>query len=103
MSDLAATIQEPTVNPGVPADSRADADIASLLQWINGREVLSLAKGQNLFSQGSPSDSIYFLEKGKVKVSVVSIEGREAVVALLNAPCFLGEECLAGQVLRATS
>jgi CRP/FNR family cyclic AMP-dependent transcriptional regulator len=65
--------------------------------------VLNLAKGERVFVQGGPSDSIYFVQKGKLKVSVVSIEGREAIVALVNAPGFVGEECLAGQVLRRNS
>jgi CRP/FNR family transcriptional regulator, cyclic AMP receptor protein len=83
--------------------SETSADIASSLEGMDGREVLSFAKGEHVFLQGSPSDSIYFVQKGKLKVSVVSIEGKEAIMALVNAPGFVGEECLAGQALRRNS
>ncbi len=57
-------------------------------------------KGQVVFSQGDPADAVFYLQKGKVKVTVVSEQGREAVVALLGADDFFGEACLAGQATR---
>jgi CRP/FNR family cyclic AMP-dependent transcriptional regulator len=78
-------------------------DVASLLEGVAGREVLSLDKGDNIFVQGGPSDSIYFVKTGKVKVSVVSDQGREALLTLLEAPSFVGEECLVGQSLRSST
>jgi CRP-like cAMP-binding protein len=56
-----------------------------------------------IFSQGDPADSIYYIEKGKVKVGVVSKRGKEAVVAILGPGDFIGEGCLAGQVVRMAS
>jgi CRP-like cAMP-binding protein len=53
-----------------------------------------------IFAQGDAADSIYFVRKGKVKLSVVSNRGKEAVIALLSAGDFFGEGCLAGQVKR---
>ncbi len=110
MSEMVETMQETgeiarksMVRHSVPEIFESDADIATLIARMAGREVLSLAKGESVFVQGSTADSIYFVQKGKVKVSVVSVEGREAVVALLNAPGFVGEECLAGQSLRSSS
>ena len=57
-------------------------------------------KGQVVFSQGDPADAVFYIQKGKVKVTVVSEQGKEAVVALLGADDFFGETCLAGQATR---
>ncbi len=75
----------------------------SSFEGMAGHEVFSFAKGENVFVQGSPSDSIYFVQKGKVKISVVSVDGKEAVVTLLHAPGFVGEECLVGQLRRSST
>lgn len=53
-----------------------------------------------LFSQGDTADSIFFINKGKVKLTVVSSRGKEAVIAILGAGDFFGEGCLAGQLKR---
>jgi len=57
-------------------------------------------KGQTVFSQGNAADSVFYIQKGKVKVTVVSEQGREAVVGILGTDDFCGEGCLAGQTLR---
>src|SRR6202521_6154222 len=53
-----------------------------------------------IFSQGEAADSIFYINKGKVKLTVHSEQGKEAVVAILGPGDFLGEGCLAGQLLR---
>ena len=53
-----------------------------------------------VFSQGDPADAIFYIQKGKVKLTVVSEHGKEAVIAILEAGDFFGEGCLAGQPLR---
>ena len=53
-----------------------------------------------IFCQGDPADAIFYIEKGKVKVGVVSKRGKEAVVAILGPGDFIGEGCLAGQTVR---
>ena len=53
-----------------------------------------------IFSQGDPADSIFYIHKGKVKLTVLSRQGKEAVVAILGVGDFFGEGCLAGQPLR---
>jgi CRP/FNR family transcriptional regulator, cyclic AMP receptor protein len=58
---------------------------------------------QVVFAQGDPADAIYYIHKGKVKLTVVSKEGKEAVVALLGEGDFFGEGCLAGQPMRMAS
>ena len=53
-----------------------------------------------IYVQGDPADSVFFLQLGKVKISVMSNQGKEAIVAVLDAGEFFGEGCLAGQPLR---
>ena len=65
-----------------------------------GRSVATYRKDQEVFSQGDPADSVFFIRKGKVKVYVVSEEGKEAVVALHGSGDFFGEGCLTGQPVR---
>ena len=60
-------------------------------------------KGQIVFSQGDPADAVFYIQKGKVKVTVVSEQGKEAVVAILGTDEFFGEGCLAGQALRIST
>jgi CRP-like cAMP-binding protein len=61
------------------------------------------ARGAVLFTQGAPANSVFFLKEGGVKLSVLSSEGKEAVVAMLGPGDFFGEGCLAGQPLRMGS
>jgi CRP/FNR family cyclic AMP-dependent transcriptional regulator len=68
-----------------------------------GKKVNKLRPKKSIFLQGDPSDSIFYIEKGKVKLVVVSARGREAVVAILGPGDFLGEECLAGQRQRLST
>jgi CRP/FNR family transcriptional regulator, cyclic AMP receptor protein len=65
-----------------------------------GRSISKYRKDQVVFSQGDPADAVFYIQKGKVKVTVVSDQGKEAVVALLGAAEFCGEGCLAGQPRR---
>jgi CRP-like cAMP-binding protein len=67
---------------------------------ISGRTTVTYGKGQVLFSQGDAADAIFQIEKGKLKLTVVSTQGKEAVIALLTAGDFFGEGCLAGQTKR---
>jgi len=65
-----------------------------------GRTIGTYRKNQLVFSQGDPADEVFYIQSGKVKVTVVSEHGKEAVVAILEADEFFGEACLAGQTLR---
>jgi CRP-like cAMP-binding protein len=55
---------------------------------------------QSIFSQGDAADAVFYIQSGKVKLTAVSVQGKEAVVAILPENSFLGEGCLAGQKLR---
>ena len=65
-----------------------------------GRTVSTHLKRKTIFAQGSPADSVIYIKKGKVKVTVLSKQGKEAVVAILGVDEFLGEGCLIGQPKR---
>jgi len=66
-----------------------------------GRSLADYQKNQTVFSQGENADAVFYIQKGKVKLTVVSRQGKEAVVAILGGDNpFFGEGCLAGQSTR---
>jgi CRP/FNR family transcriptional regulator, cyclic AMP receptor protein len=76
-------------------------DPAIFLETVaKGRTVSTYQKKQILFAQGAAADAVFYIQKGKVKVAVLSKQGKEAVVALLGADEFVGEGCLIGQPKR---
>ena len=71
------------------------------LSKVNGgRAISDYRKDQIVYTQGEPADSVFYIQSGKVKKTVVSEQGKEAVVALLGTGDFFGEGCLTGQPLR---
>src|SRR6202043_1145661 len=71
------------------------------LSKVNGgRTISDYRKDQIVYRQGDPADTVFFIQSGKVKKTVVSEQGKEAVVALLGPGDFFGEGCLAGELLR---
>jgi len=64
------------------------------------RRITTYPKGKTVFSQGQPSDSVMYIQKGGIKISVLSRSGKEAVVALLGPGDFFGEGALTGQPIR---
>src|SRR5258705_3067382 len=71
------------------------------LSKVNGgRTISNYRKDQIVYRQGDPADSVFFIQSGKVKKTVVSEQGKEAVVALPGTGDFFGEGCLTGQPLR---
>jgi CRP-like cAMP-binding protein len=76
-------------------------DTKSFLARVgDGRSIGKYRKGQVVFSQGDAGDAVFYIQKGKVKLTVVSEQGKEAVIAILGADEFFGEGCLAGQAQR---
>src|SRR5208283_5236643 len=76
-------------------------DLKVFLSKTNGgRTKADYDENRVIFSQGDPADAIFYIHQGKVKLGVVSSQGKEAVVAILGAGDFFGEGCLAGQPLR---
>jgi CRP-like cAMP-binding protein len=68
-----------------------------------GVTAITFGKDQVLFAQGDPADSVFYIQEGQVKVTVLSEEGKEAVVAIHAPGDFCGEGCLAGQPVRIAS
>src|ERR1700728_3013541 len=74
-------------------------DAADFLEKAGlGREIVELKPKRAFFSQGGPADSIFYLQKGRAKLTVVSKNGKEATLALISAGDFVGEESIAGAV-----
>ena len=73
---------------------------AFLAKVGEGRRHAKFRKGQVIFSQGEPAQAVFFIQQGKVKLTVVSEQGKEAVVAILTVNDFFGEGCLAAQRVR---
>jgi CRP-like cAMP-binding protein len=76
-------------------------DTKSFLARVGaGRSIGKYRKDQVVFSQGESADAVFYIQKGKAKLTVVSEQGKEAVIAILGTDEFFGEGCLAGQVQR---
>jgi CRP-like cAMP-binding protein len=83
------------------AASPPDPYVATLLAKISeGKHEMSVGKGEKIFSQGDRTDAVYFVQSGRVKISVVSAAGKEAVLVMLGPHAFFGEGALVGQPLR---
>jgi len=79
--------QTPTFNPQI-----------FLSKVGNGKTSLTASKKQVLYSQGDAADAVFYIQGGKIKLTVVSQQGKEAVVAILEQGSFFGEGCLVGQL-----
>ena len=92
------------MSAGVAAKKPYDFDPKKFLATIGeGRRVLLFSKKQAIFAQGDPADAVFYLQRGKVQLSVVSKIGKEATIGILNEGDFFGEGSLAGQALRMDS
>jgi CRP/FNR family transcriptional regulator, cyclic AMP receptor protein len=80
---------------------KAPFDVSEFLSKMDGgRSLQTFRKDEKIFAQGQPADAVFYIQEGKVKVSVLSERGKEAVVALHGSAEFFGEGCLTGQPLR---
>lgn len=68
-----------------------------------GKKLLKCPKKYTIFSQGDPASAVFYVQTGKVKLTVLSDQGKEAVIAILEAGHFLGEQCLTGQTVRTAT
>jgi CRP-like cAMP-binding protein len=92
------------MKPMVAAKNLSRFDPKTFLSTIDGgRKITAFAKKQAIFVQGDPSDCVFYIQKGKVKLTVVSKSGKEATIGILNEGDFFGESCLTGQPLRLCS
>jgi CRP-like cAMP-binding protein len=82
-------------------EKKRPVDWESLLNGIfRGKTVIECGIERNIYLQGQPADALFYIRRGKVKLSVTSQQGKEAIVAILNAGEFFGEGCLARQTVR---
>jgi CRP-like cAMP-binding protein len=84
-----------------PATTGAAFDPEAFLAKVElGKTITTYRKGQTVFAQGDVADAVFYVQKGRLKVVVLSEQGREAVVGILQAKQFFGEGCLNGHPLR---
>jgi len=92
------------LTPALPAKKTRDFDPKQFLATIGeGRKVVTFPKKQTIFTQGDAADSVFYIQEGKVKLTVISQIGKEATLGILSEGGFFGEGCLAGQPLRMGS
>ena len=85
----------------VKAKRKPPFNVETFLTTVDGgKSISTYRKNQTVFSQGDPADSVFYIQDGKVKVCVVSEQGKEAVVAIHGKAEFFGEGCLSGQPRR---
>jgi CRP/FNR family cyclic AMP-dependent transcriptional regulator len=87
---------------GKPAKSAFDAH-GFLAKMGEGKSLLPFQKGQKVFVQGDPADTVFYVQKGKIKITVLSDHGKEAVVGILAPGQFFGEGCMNGHKLRIST
>jgi CRP/FNR family transcriptional regulator, cyclic AMP receptor protein len=86
------------------AKAKPPFDPKVFLSKVNGGKVISdYRKDQIVYTQGEPADSVFYIQSGKVRKTVISEQGKEAVVALLGSGNFFGEGCLTGEPLRLST
>src|ERR1700737_4725728 len=94
------TFVEPKEAPmGKPANDVFDAKVF-LAKVGAGKQVLEFHKNQHVFEQGDVAEAVFYIQKGRVKLTVLSEQGKEAVVAILEPGQFFGESCMNGHPLR---
>ena len=92
------------MTPVAAAKKLSKFDPHTFLSTLDGgRKIVAFAKKQTIFGQGDSSDAVFYIKKGKVKLTVVSQKGKEATIAILGEGEFFGEGCLTGQPLRLSS
>jgi CRP/FNR family transcriptional regulator, cyclic AMP receptor protein len=94
----------PIVTPVVAVKKHSKFDTKTFLSTINsGRLIATFAKKQSIFAQGDFSDAVFYIQWGRVTLTVVSKTGKEATIGILNEGDFFGEGCLTWQRLRMCS
>ena len=104
MSVFGTLERRPIIALVVAAKKLSQFDPKTFLSTIDGgRKIEAFLKKQTIFAQGDSSDAVFYVKKGKVRLTVVSKIGKEATIGILNEGDFFGEGCLAGQPLRLCS
>ena len=102
-------LKRPRDGPGNSQQAASEAAVppfdaeAFLLSVGAGRSTMKCKAKKAIFQQGDPADAIFYIQEGNVKLTVISEQGKEGVVAMLGAGDFFGEGCLAGQSVHMAS
>jgi CRP-like cAMP-binding protein len=92
------------MTPVAAAKKRRKFDPQTFLSTVDeGRTIAAFPRKQTIFAQGDSSDAVFYIQRGQVKLTVVSKTGKEATIGILNEGDFFGEGCLTGQALRLCS
>jgi len=92
------------MTPVAAAKKLSKFDPQTFLSTLDGgRKIVAFAKKQTIFGQGDSSDAVFYIQKGKIRLTVVSNNGKEATIAILGEGEFFGEGCLTGQPVRLSS
>jgi CRP-like cAMP-binding protein len=97
---LTVTASEEEKSPAKPLVRGPSQWLTKLTAGINRHEYLA---DEPVFSQGDPAHAVFYIQSGKVRLTVQSVDGEHAVVSILSAGSFLGECCLAGQTVRSAT
>ena len=89
-------------NPMAPKRTKSFIRYFHRQNW-NRQNESCVTQNETIFSQGDAADAVFFIQTGKVKLSVVSQQGKEAILALLEPGAFFGESCLVGQMVRTAT
>src|SRR2546427_13120527 len=88
----------------VPVKPQREFDPKTFLATIgNGRKIVAVPQKRMVFAQGDPADAVFYIQKGQVRLTVVSTAGKEATIGIVSEGNFFGEGSLAGQVVRMGS
>jgi CRP/FNR family cyclic AMP-dependent transcriptional regulator len=94
-------LREGTMTPVIATTKKRDFDPKRFLATIGeGRKIVPVAKKQTIYAQGAACDAVFYIQNGKVRLTVVAKNGKEATIGILNPGDFFGEGGLAGQPLR---
>src|SRR5246500_6017540 len=89
------------MRPAAATKKHCAFDLDRFLATIGqGRKSLAVGRKKRIFTQGDAADAVFYIQKGKVRLTVVSKTGKEATIGILNEESFFGEGELAGQLLR---
>ena len=103
-SDLIGKKTGNTIGPSLVAKKKRAFDPGKFLATLGeGRKAVFFKRKQGIFAQGDPADAVFYIQTGKVKLTVVSKTGKEATIGILSGGDFFGEGSLAGQTLRMGS
>src|ERR1700685_3052844 len=92
------------MTPAAAAKQRRKFDLQAFLSTIDGgRTIATFPDKRTIFVQGDAANSVFYIQKGKVKLIVVAQNGKEATIGILNKGDFFGEGCLTGQPRRMCS